>query len=580
MSNAEIARHLDRLADLSELDGDNQFRVRAYRNAAAVVRDLEVRLEDLVARGEDLTLIKGIGKEIAEKVRTLVRTGAMPQLEALEQRVPVGLLEVVQVKGVGPKQAATLWKALGVTSVDELEAAAKDGRITALPGFGAKKVANILRGIETYRRNTGRVLLGQVDAVLLPLLERLHAVPGVRRLEVAGSYRRRKETVGDVDVVAVADDPAALADALATYDEVAAVLGKGETKTSVELKSGLQVDLRVVDEDKFGGALLYFTGSKEHNVELRQRALERGWHLNDYGLFEGGEPGKERKGGKLLASRTEEEIYERLGMAWVPPELREGRGEVEAAAAGTLPELIEVGDLRGDLHMHTTWSDGRDSLPATVEACVALGYEYIAITDHSGSLALQGGLDDEKLARQHAELAEVVAGRDDIRVLRGMEVDVLKDGSLDVTDEQLANLDVVLVSVHSFFDLPEAQQTERVVRALLHPRVNVYAHPLGRQLGQRDPIAVDLDAVFEACRENRVAVEHNASFRRLDLPDVHLRAAVQAGLKVFIGTDAHSVRGLGAMPLGVAQARRAWVTAADVVNTRPLAEVLAFIAKR
>ncbi len=580
MSNAEIARHLRRLADLSELDGDNPFRVRAYRNAADAIGDLETPVEDLLAQGADLTQVKGVGKEIAEKVRTLVQTGVMPQLAALEQRVPVGLLEVVKVKGVGPKQAAALWQALGVTSVDELEAAAKGGRIAELPGFGAKKAANILRGIESYRRNTGRVPLGQVDAVLQPLLDRLRAVPGLRRLEVAGSYRRRQETVGDVDVVAVADDPAALSDALASYDEVAAVLGKGETKTSVELASGLQVDLRVVDEDKFGGALLYFTGSKEHNVELRQRALERGWHLNDYGLFEGGEPGRERRGGRLLASRTEEEIYARLGMAFVPPELRQGRGEVEAAAEGRLPQLIEPGDVRGDLHMHTTWSDGRDSLTAMVDACAGLGYEYIAITDHSGSLALQGGLDDEKLARQHEELAEVMANRGDLRVLRGMEVDVLKDGSLDVTDEQLAHLDVVLVSVHSFFELPQAQQTERVVRALLHPRVNVYAHPLGRQLGQRDPIAIDLDAVFEACRENRVAVEHNASYRRLDLPDVQLRAAAQAGVKVFIGTDAHSVKGLAAMSLGVSQARRAWLTAADVVNAWPLEDVLAFIAKR
>jgi len=580
MSNAEIARHLERLADLSEIDGDNPFRVRAYRNAAAVIAERDESVADLVAQGFDLTQLKGIGKEIAEKVKTLVQTGVMPQLAALEERVPVGLLEVVKVKGVGPKQAAALWKALGVTDVDELEAAAKAGRITGLPGFGPKKVENILRGIESYRRNTGRVLLGHVDAVLEPLLERLRAVPGLRRLDVAGSYRRRKETVGDIDIVAVADDPAALAEALVAYDEVASVLGRGETKTSVELKSGLQVDMRVVAEEHYGGALLYFTGSKEHNVQLRQRALERGWHLNDYGLFEGGEPGRERKGGRLLASRTEEEIYERLGMAWVPPELRQGRGEVEAAAAGRLPELVELSDVRGDLHMHTTWSDGRDSLPAMVDACVGLGYEYIAITDHSRSLALQGGLDDEKLARQHAELAEVMAGRSDIRVLRGMEVDILKDGSLDVSDEQLANLEVVLVSVHSFFDLPQAQQTERVVKALLHPRVNVYAHPLGRQLGQRDPIAIDLDAVFQACRENRVAVEHNASPRRLDLPDVHLREAVAQGVKVFIGTDAHSVRGLGAMALGVSQARRAWLTAEDVVNTRPLAEVLAFLEKR
>ena len=579
MSNAEIARQLDRLADLSELDGDNPFKVRAYRNAAATLRDLERPVEDLLRAGADLTAIKGIGKEIAAKVRTLVETGAMPQLVELEERVPTGLLEVTRVKGIGPKQAATLWRALGVRSVDDLEEAARAGRLTELKGFGAKSTDRVLRGIESYRRNVGRLPLGHVDAVLAPLLRRLLDVHGVRRLEVAGSYRRRKESVGDIDIVAVADDPAKLSDALTGYDEVASVLGKGETKTSVELHQGLQVDLRTVEEDSFGAAVLYFTGSKEHNVQLRQLALDRSWHLNEYGLFAGGEPGKDRPGGKRLAGATEEEVYAHLGLAYVPPELREGRGEVAAAAAGELPELIELEDLRGDLHMHTTWSDGRDSLATMVDACVAMGYEYMAVTDHSGSLALQGGLDDEKLRRQHAELAELTAGRDDIRVLRGMEVDILKDGSLDVTEEQLENLDVVLVSVHSFFELPEPVQTERVVRALSHPRVNVYAHPLGRQIGQRDPIALDLEEVFAVCRENRVAVEHNSSARRLDLPDVQLRAAVAAGLKVFIGSDAHSARGLGVMRLGVSQARRAWLAPADVVNTLPLPQVLAFLGK-
>ncbi len=579
MSNTEIARQLDRLADLSELDGDNPFKVRAYRNAAATLRDLERPVEDLLRTGADLTAIKGIGKEIAAKVRTLVETGAMPQLVELEERVPTGLLEVTRVKGIGPKQAATLWRALGVRSVDDLEEAARAGRLTELKGFGAKSTDRVLRGIESYRRNVGRLPLGHVDAVLAPLLRRLLDVHGVRRLEVAGSYRRRKESVGDIDIVAVADDPAKLSDALTGYDEVASVLGKGETKTSVELHQGLQVDLRTVEEDSFGAAVLYFTGSKEHNVQLRQLALDRSWHLNEYGLFAGGEPGKDRPGGKRLAGATEEEVYAHLGLAYVPPELREGRGEVAAAAAGELPELIELEDLRGDLHMHTTWSDGRDSLATMVDACVAMGYEYMAVTDHSGSLALQGGLDDEKLRRQHAELAELTAGRDDIRVLRGMEVDILKDGSLDVTEEQLENLDVVLVSVHSFFELPEPVQTERVVRALSHPRVNVYAHPLGRQIGQRDPIALDLEEVFAVCRENRVAVEHNSSARRLDLPDVQLRAAVAAGLKVFIGSDAHSARGLGVMRLGVSQARRAWLAPADVVNTLPLPQVLAFLGK-
>src|SRR5690606_23309729 len=345
-------------------------------------------------------------------------TGVLPQLAELEERVPVGLLELTRVKGIGPKQAATLWRALGVRSVEDLEAAARAGKLTELKGFGAKSTERVLRGIESYRRNVGRLPLGHIDAVLVPLLQRLLTVPGVRRLEVTGSYRRRKESVGDIDIVAVADEPGPVSDALKDYDEAATVPGKGGTKTSVALQSGLQVDLRTVEEASFGAAVLYFTGSKEHNVQLRQLALDRGWHLNEYGLFAGGEPGKDRPGGERLAGTTEEEVYTRLGLAYVPPELREGRGEIEAAAAGELPDLLELEDLRGDLHIHTTWSDGRDSLAAMIDACVALGYEYMAVTDHSGSLALQGGLDDEKLRRQHAELAELMDGRTDIRVLR------------------------------------------------------------------------------------------------------------------------------------------------------------------
>ena len=579
MTNVEIGRNLDQLADLSELDGDNPFKVRAYRNAAAVVRGLDKQVADLLVEGFDLTTLKGIGTEIAEKIAVLERTGTLPQLADLAHRVPLGLLDVIQVKGVGPKQAATLWRELGVTDVDALETAIVDGRVATLKGFGEKTAQRMARAIESYRRNTGRTPLGSVDAVIQPLLTRLRAVDGVQRLEVAGSYRRRRESVGDVDIVAVASKPELLATALTGYDEVREVLGSGATKTSVLLSNGLQIDLRTVDHDSFGAALLYFTGSKDHNVALRQLSLERGWHLNEYGLFEGGEPGKDRPGGTRLAGADETEIYAALGLEYIAPVLREDRGEVAAAAAGTLPRLVTLEDIRGDLHMHTTWSDGRNTAIEMVDACVALGYEYMAITDHSGSLALQQGLDEEKLARQHAELDAVLAGRDEITVLRGMEVDILKDGSLDLSDEWLERLDIVLVSVHSFFDLSQREQTERVVTAVSHPHVNVLAHPLGRLIARRDPIDLDLDAVFDACLANGVIIEHNAASKRLDLPDAQLMRAARRGLKVSINTDAHSVAGLGAMRLGIEQAGRAWLEPHDVVNSQSLDDLKALLTK-
>lgn len=573
MTNVEIGRNLDRLADLSEIDGDNPFKVRAYRNAASTVRDLHRQVSELLDEGFDLTSLKGIGKELAEKIKVMVSTGSLPQLAELAQRIPLGLLDIIRIKGVGAKQAATLWRDLGVRDVAELQSAVADGRVASLPGFGEKTALRIARAIEAYHRNSGRTPLGSVNAIIQPLRARLLAVQGVDRLEVAGSYRRRRESVGDVDFVASAADPAALTAALVDYDEVHEVLGSGATKTSVVLHNGLQVDLRIVPRDSFGAALLYFTGSKDHNVALRQRALERGWHLNEYGLYEGGEPGKDRPGGTRLAGVSEAEVYARLDLEYIEPVLREDRGEVAAAAAHQLPELITVDDIRGDLHMHSTWSDGKNSLVEMIDACVARGYQYMAITDHSASLALQQGLDEKKLARQHAELDDVLATRDDITVLRGMEVDILKDGSLDLSDEWLERLDIVLVSVHSFFDLSQAQQTARVVAAVSHPQVNVLAHPTGRLIARRDPIDLDLEAVFDACRANGVIVEHNAASKRLDLSDTHLMAAVRHGLDVAVSTDAHSVGGLGSVSLGIDQAQRAWLRPANVVNTLSLTDL-------
>lgn len=579
MTNVELARLLEELAALSELNDDNPFRVRAYRNAARTVLELEEQVSDLLGRQVDLTEIQGIGKEIAHKLQTMVSEGRLPQLDELAETVPRGLIAVTEVQGVGPKKARALWKQLGVESVDDLEREAEAGRVAELEGFGARSQAKILEGIAAQRRHSGRTRLGDADAVVAPLLRRLQQVEGVRRVEAAGSYRRRRETIGDVDLLVVADDGRAAGTALSGLDEVAETLGSGDTKTSVRLRDGLQIDLRVVPEASFGAAWMYFTGSKEHNVALRQLAVDRGWHLSEYGLFEGGEPGKERKGGRRLAGATEEEVYAAFEMAWIPPELRERRGEIEAARAHRLPELVRTDAMRGDLHMHSTWSDGKNSVLEMMEACEKRGYAYMALTDHSKALRMTGGLDAEKLARQWQELDEVTAERDGIALLRGLEVDILRDGALDLEEDWLQRLDLVIASVHSRFDLSEAEQTERVVRAVSHPQVNILAHPTGRLLGERDPYAIDLDAVFEACAANGVAVEINASPERLDLNDVHTLAARHKGVTIVIDTDAHSIRHLEFMHFGVEQARRAWLNADAVLNTRSLDEVRRFLAK-
>ncbi len=584
MTNAELARHLELFADLQELAGENRFRIRAYRNAAHNIFELPEQVGSLIAQGAELSSIPGVGKEIAEKLQVMVATGELPQLTEIAKTIPLGVAEVMRVKGMGPKLAAAAWSELGVDSVDALEKAARENRLGALPGFGAKRQESILKSIEAHRRNVERARIGEVDPIIAPLVAALRSVKGAERVEVAGSYRRRRETIGDIDLLVIAKGEAAVAitDAFTSYTDVEEVLGSGPTRSSVRLKNGLEVDLRVMEQESFGAGLMYFTGSKAHNVELRQLALDHGWHLTEYGLFEGtGEEGATPlSGGKRLAGRTEEEIYARLGLPYIEPELREGRGEVQAALKGRLPDLLTEADIRGDLHMHSTWSDGKAAVEEMMRACAERGYQYMALTDHSKALAMTGGLDEEKLARQWRELDGVTAANPGITLLRGLEVDILKDGSLDLSDEWLEKLDIVLVSVHSHFGLSAEEQTTRIVRAVSHPQVNVLCHPTGRVLGERDGYAVNLPEVFDACKENGVAVELNASYQRLDLSDVNLIAARQKGLLVSIGTDAHATKELGGMVLGVQQARRAWLTAEQVINTWPLERLRAFLAKR
>lgn len=583
--NAEIARLLSEMADLLEIRGANPFRIRAYRNVVRTVENQSAPLARQIAEGADLTELPGIGKDMAGHIQQIVETGSLAPRDELLAEIPAGLLDLVHLPNVGPKRAKKLWEELGVSSVDELEAAAEADKVAAVEGFGATSQAKILRGIQELREHRSRIRLDEADRRVEPLLDYLRGFDGLEQLEVAGSYRRRQETVGDLDVLAVAPDDraAALIERFTEYPQVQQVLMAGDTRASVDLTGGLQVDLRVVTAESYGAALVYFTGSKEHNVKLRQRAVRRGLKVSEYGVFEVGKNQKETdedpRSGKRVAGREEAEVYDAVGLPWIAPELREDRGEIEAADRGELPDLITLDDLRGDLQMHSTWSDGKASIEEMLEACAARGYEYFALTDHSKALGMTNGLDAERLREQWKEIEEVTARHPEIRLLRSLEVDILADGTLDLEDEMLEQLDVVVISVHSRFELPVGEQTVRILKAIEHPSADILAHPTGRLLGKRKPFDFDLDEVLHACKEHRVAVELNAHPERLDLKDTHLMRARELGVPVVISTDAHHPAHLGLMPYGVEQARRAWLEPRHVLNTRPLPELLATLGK-
>jgi DNA polymerase (family 10) len=576
VDNPEIARTLEEVADILEIQNANPFRVRAYRNAVRTVETVTVPLRRWVEEGRQLTDLPGIGKEMAGHIQEMIESGTLGFRDELLAEVPRSLIELMRLPGLGPKKARRVWDELKIGSVDELEAAAKEGRIATLAGFGAKSQEKILAGIAEHRQQGSRSLLNAAERAVEPLLAYLREITEVERLEVAGSYRRRQETVGDVDLLAIASHPLPVMEAFRAYAQVDKVLMAGDTRSSVVLGSGLQVDLRVVPAACYGAALVYFTGSKEHNVKLRRRGVERGLKISEYGVFKVEE---EEVEGACIAGREEAEVYAAVGLAWIPPELREDHGEIEAAAAGRLPHLIRVKDLRGDLHMHSTWSDGRNSIEEMVAACVALDYEYMVISDHSKSLAMTGGLDAYRLREQWKEIDEVRARHPEIRVLRAMEVDILGDGSLDLEDEMLAGLDLVLVSLHSRLDLPAAQQTERVLRALEHPEVNVFCHPTGRLINRRKPAEFDVETVLRRAAELGVAVEMNCSPHRLDLKDTHARLARELGCRIVIDTDSHRTSELALRRYGVEQARRAGLRPQDVLNTLPYEEFRAAIQR-
>ncbi len=560
MTNAEIAAVFEEIADILEFQGENPFRVRAYRNAARTVGELAESLEEMVRQGKDLTQLPGIGKDLAQKIQTLVQTGHLEQLEKLRAQVPESVLELMRIPGLGPKKAAALYKQLGIATLDQLRQACQEHRVRKLKGFGAKTEEAILHGLEVAQVAAKRILWAEADQFASELKQHLAQLPQVQQVEVAGSYRRGKETVGDLDVLVVARGSKAVMDHFGRFPAVAEVLARGETKMSVRLTTGLQVDLRVVPTRSFGAALLYFTGSKQHNVVLRTRAKAKGLKINEYGVF---------RGDRYVAGRTEEEVYASLGLPWIPPELREARWEFDWADQGKLPQLIELQDIRGDLHMHTNRTDGKASLEEMVQAAKARGLKYIAITDHSKRVTMARGLNSEQLLQQWEEIDQLRRRIRGIHILKGVEVDILEGGGLDIDDQTLAQADWVVASVHYGQNQSRERITGRILDALAHPAVCAIAHPTGRLLGRREPYQVDMEAVVQAAAERNKFLELNANPMRLDLNEIHCALARQHGVLVVISTDAHSIDGLGVMRYGVIQARRGGLEPQHVLNTRP-----------
>jgi DNA polymerase (family 10) len=562
--NAEIAGIFNQIADLLEIEGANQFRVRAYRNAARTIGGLPRSVADLIEEGQDLTELPGIGEDLAGKIEEIVETGSLAQLEEIKRRTPPELADLLKISGLGPKRVQALREELGIVSREDLEQAARQGKVQQLDGFGEKIEQGILKDIERAKGEEERTLLMVAEQIVEPLVDYLREGGRVENVIVAGSYRRRKETVGDLDILATSEKGAKAIERFVEYEDVEEVISEGETRSTVLLRSGMQVDLRVVPRDSYGAALLYFTGSKSHNIALRNMALEQDLKINEYGVFEGEDQ---------IAGETEEEIYGIFDLPYIPPELRENRGELEAALEGQLPRMITLEDLRGDLQSHTKASDGKASLKEMAQAAQDRGYEYFAITDHSKYVAVTQGLDAEGLAQQVEEIDRLNGQLDGIVLLKGVEVDILEDGSLDLPDDILKELDLTICSIHSKFDLSREKQTERIIRAMDNPYFNILAHPTGRLIGERAPYDVDMERVMEAAQERGCFLEVNAQPDRLDINDVHCKMAKEMGLKIAISTDAHSVNELDYLHFGVGQARRGWLEAEDVLNTRSWKEL-------
>jgi DNA polymerase (family 10) len=571
MKNFEVARLFDLMADVLELRGGNPFRIRAYRRAAQNVEALTEDVE-VVAREQRLADVPGIGTDLAGKIAEYLDTGKVKDIEAAKRGIPPGVIELMNVPGIGPKTAKLLYERQGVHSVARLEALARAGKLRGLPGIQARAEENILKGIAVVRRGLERTPLGRALPLAEELAAALRRAPGVRRVEVAGSVRRRKETIGDIDLLATSTAAERTIRAFTRLPQVADVLEAGETKAVIRHREGLQVDLRVVGPESFGAALTYFTGSKQHNIRVREMGVKRGLKISEYGVFRA-------KSGRRVAGATEEEVYAAVGLPWIPPELREDAGEIEAAAAGRLPALVRIEDIRGDLHCHTKASDGAHTVDAIVEAARARGYQYVAVTDHSAAARIAGGLTPGEM-RAHVRRIRAAARRHPgIRVFAGVECDIRADGTLDYPDALLAELDLVVAAVHGAFRQPRAAMTRRLCRALANPHVDILAHPTGRLFGARAAVEVDMDRVLRTAQQHGKAVEINAQPSRLDLNDRHARRAHELHVHVAIDTDTHVLDQLAYMSLGVAIARRAWLGKSEVVNTWSLKKLEAWVRR-
>ncbi len=564
MHNHDVAQVLDKMADLLEIQGSNQFRVRAYRNAARVVESQAREIEDMVREGEDLSELPGIGKDLAAKIGEITRTGRLSKLDEIGKQIPEELGSLMGIGGLGPNRIHTIYNRLGIKTETDLKEAALHGEISKIEGFGSKIEQKILEDIANRANLGNRVKYIVADETARSIVRKLKALPEVAEVVVAGSYRRRRETVGDLDILVICSDHEKVMTAFTGYDDVAAVVSKGTTRSTVLLRSGLQVDVRVVTGISYGAALHYFTGSKQHSIAVRKLGQKKNLKINEYGVFHGE---------KQIAGRTEEEIYLSVGLPYIEPELREDRGEIEAAQKGTLPMLVTVGDIRGDLHTHTTATDGRNTLEEMVRAAVEKGYEYIAITNHSPKTTIAHGIDTHALMEQMKEIDRLSSRYPEITILKSSEVDILEDGSLDYPDEVLKTLDLTVCSVHYYQKLPESKQTERVIRAMDNPFFTIFAHPTGRLINERKPYEIDLGRVMKAARERRCFLELNSHPDRLDMNDIYCKQAKDLGVMVAISTDAHSIHDLGYLRLGVNQARRGWLEKSDVLNCLPIDEL-------
>ncbi len=568
--NATIAAIFDEIADLLDIQGANTFRVRAYRNAARTIGELGTDVKKLEERGTALTDIPGIGEDLARKIDEILETGECQFLERLHKEVPPAVTQLLRIPGLGPKRVKTLWHDLDIQTLDQLLRAAKDGRIRELHGFGEKTEQHILQAAQDHLSQKHRFKLAVAAQYAEAFAGYLRKVAGVEEVAMAGSFRRMRETVGDIDLLVAAEEGGGVMDRFTAYEEVKEILASGPTRGSVILKSGIQVDVRIIPKQSWGAALVYFTGSKAHNIAIRRIAQDKGLKINEYGVFKGDEP---------VAGIDEDSVYKAIGLPWIPPELREDRGEIEAALAGKLPELVELGDLRGDLHAHSKASDGHNTIREMADAAQAAGLEYMAITEHSRRLTVARGLDPVRLAKQGAEIDRLNRELERFTVLKGIEVDILEDGTLDLPDSALAELDIVVAAVHSKFDLPRAKQTQRILSALENPVVSILAHPTGRLIEEREPYDVDMLKIIRKARSRNVALEVNAHPERLDLLDTYCQMAKQEGVLVSINSDAHSTFEFGMLRFGVGQARRGWLEKHDVLNTRSLEELKAWLSK-